>query len=302
MKTDALFYRLFQALPGLVFELAGLDDLDGWSYRFRSEEVKQTAFRLDGLLEPPETNLDGPVVFVEVQMQAEEEFYGRLFAEIFLYLYRMAPVRPWRAVVIHPSRSVERLDGRRYGSVVKLPEVHRVYLEDWADVPANTVGLRLVQLLAGKAAEAPTKARQLLREPAVMDGPGLPASVLLDLVETILVYKLPTVSREEVRRMLELHDVDLRQTRFYQEVFAEGRTEGEAKGRTEGEAKGRTEGEAKGRTEGEARLLRKLLVRRFGPLPAWAEARLTGAEPMRLEAWAERVLEAATLEAVFVEE
>ncbi len=135
-----------------------------------------------------------------------------------------------------------------------------------------------------------------------MDGPGLPASVLLDLVETILVYKLPTVSREEVRRMLELHDVDLRQTRFYQEVFAEGRTEGEAKGRTEGEAEGRTEGEAKGRTEGEARLLRKLLVRRFGPLPAWAEARLTGAEPMQLEAWAERVLEAATLEAVFVEE
>ncbi len=49
--------------------------------------------------------------------------------------------------------------------------------------------------------------------------------------------------------------------------------------------------------------MRKLLVRRFGPLPAWAEARLTVAEePAQLEAWAERVLEAATLEAVFVEE
>ena len=34
MKTDALFYRLFQALPGLVFELAGLDDLSGWNYSF----------------------------------------------------------------------------------------------------------------------------------------------------------------------------------------------------------------------------------------------------------------------------
>jgi predicted transposase YdaD len=157
MKTDALFYRLFQALPGLVFELARLDDLDGRSYRFRSEEVKQTAFRLDGLLEPPETNPAGPVVFVEVQMQAEEVFYGRWFAEIFLYLYRMTPVRPWRAVVIHPNRQVERLDERRYGSVVKLPEVHRVYLEDWADVPAHTVGLRLVQLLAGEAAEAPAR-------------------------------------------------------------------------------------------------------------------------------------------------
>lgn len=47
-------------------------------------------------------------------------------------------------------------------------------------------------------------------------------------------------------------------------------------------------------------LLRKLLVRRFGPLPAWAEAKLAGAELAQLEAWAEPVLlEAATLEVVF---
>ncbi len=277
MKTDALFYRLFQTLPEVVFELAGLDEPGGRRYRFRSEEVKQTAFRLDGVLEPPETNPEGPVVFVEVQMQAEEAFYGRWFAEIFLYLYRMAPVRPWRAVAIYPSRPVERLDERRYGSVVWLPEVRRVYLEDWADVPADTVGLRLVQLLVSEATEAPAKARQLLREGPAMDGPKLPASVLLDLVETILVYKLPTMSREEARRMLELHDVDLKQTRFYQEVFAEGES------------------------EGEARLLRKQLIRRFGPLPAWAEAKLAGAEPAQLEVWGERVLEAATLEAVFAE-
>jgi predicted transposase/invertase (TIGR01784 family) len=107
MKTDTLFYRLFQALPEVVFELAGLEGLDGRNYRFHSEEVKQTAFRLDGLLEPPETNLEGPVVFVEVQMQAEDEFYGWFFAEIF-YLYRMVPARPWRAVVIHapPERTL----------------------------------------------------------------------------------------------------------------------------------------------------------------------------------------------------
>ena len=46
----------------------------------------------------------------------------------------------------------------------------------------------------------------------------------------------------------------------------------------------------------------KALIRRFGPLPAWAEAKLAGAEPARLEAWVERVLEAATLAAVFAEE
>ena len=70
-------------------------------------------------------------------------------------------------------------------------------------------------------------------------------------------------------------------------MFAEGRTEGWTEGRTEG------------RTEGEAKLLRKQLIRRFGPLPTWAEAKLTGAGPAQLEAWGERVLDAATLEAVF---
>lgn len=43
--------------------------------------------------------------------------------------------------------------------------------------------------LAGEAADAPAKARQLLRKPAVMDDPGLPASVLLDLVGTILDFR-----------------------------------------------------------------------------------------------------------------
>lgn len=46
----------------------------------------------------------------------------------------------------------------------------------------------------------------------------------LDWVETILVYKLPRLSREEIQSMLGLSDVELKQTRFYQEALAEGRT------------------------------------------------------------------------------
>ena len=45
----------------------------------------------------------------------------------------------------------------------------------------------------------------------------------------------------------------------------------------------------------------RLLIRRFGALLAWAEAKLAAAEPARLEAWGERVLQAAMLEAVFAE-
>ena len=50
-----------------------------------------------------------------------------------------------------------------------------------------------------------------------------------------------------------------------------------------------------GRQEGESRLLRRLLVRRFGPLPGWAEERLAQASIEQVEEWGDRVLEAASL-------
>ena len=55
------------------------------------------------------------------------------------------------------------------------------------------------------------------------------------------------------------------------------------------------EGRQEGRQEGEAALLRRLLVRRFGALPAWAEENLARASIEELETWGDRVLEAATL-------
>jgi predicted transposase YdaD len=48
-----------------------------------------------------------------------------------------------------------------------------------------------------------------------------------------MVYKLPTLSREEIQQMMGLSDIDLKQTRFYQDVFAEGETEGRQEGRRE---------------------------------------------------------------------
>jgi predicted transposase YdaD len=106
----------------------------------------------------------------------------------------------------------------------------------------------------------------------------------LDLLETILVYKLPHITRDEVRAMLaDILNVELKQTRFYQDVFAEGRVEGRAEGRV----------------EGEQAILRRQLVKRFGPLPAWAEQRLNAASSAQLELWSERLLDAASLETVF---
>ncbi len=84
MKTDSLFYRLFQRIPGLPLELAGLN-YSAEGYVFRSEEIKQTALRLDGVQIPPKKSNERPYVFIEAQIQPDEGFYSRFFSEIFLY-------------------------------------------------------------------------------------------------------------------------------------------------------------------------------------------------------------------------
>ncbi len=52
---------------------------------------------------------------------------------------------------------------------------------------------------------------------------------LLQFIETILAYKFPTMSREEMEEMFGLSE--LKQTRFYQEAFQEGIEQGEVKGK-----------------------------------------------------------------------
>ena len=66
--------------------------------------------------------------------------------------------------------------------------------------------------------EAQTMLGQL-REAEAID--TVRTAVIVNLVETILVYKSPTLSREEIQQMLDLTDTDLKQTRFYQDVSQE---------------------------------------------------------------------------------
>jgi hypothetical protein len=58
------------------------------------------------------------------------------------------------------------------------------------------------------------------------------------------------------------------------------------------------EGMAKGKAEGKAETLARQLTRRFGPLPEWVPERLAVASVEQLDLWADRVLDAASLEAV----
>ena len=82
--------------------------------------------------------------------------------------------------------------------------------------------------------------------------------------------------------MLHLPDVNLKQTRFYQDVFAEGHQEGEQKGRQEG------------RQLGEAVLVLRQLRRRLGPLTPAQETRIQALSVTDLEALGEALLDFQT--------
>ncbi|MFO1423152.1 MAG: DUF2887 domain-containing protein [Candidatus Competibacteraceae bacterium] len=270
MKTDTLFYRLFRTLPELALQLAGIPPDRRAGYAFRAEEVKQTAFRLDGLLMPPADPPDAPLVVLEAQAQPDEAFYGRFFAELFLYLHRHAPPRPWRALVLYPRRSVERPDPR-YADLLALPSVRRVYLEDLATVSEPGFGLELLQLIVEAPAVAEPHARALAdRVHAGAIPLPLPPLDCLDLLETILVYRIPRLTRQEIQAMLGLTHADLKRSRFYQEVTEEGRQ------------------------EESVTLALRLLRRRLGPLPAAQEHWIRQLSLERTEALAEAVLDFQT--------
>ena len=65
--------------------------------------------------------------------------------------------------------------------------------------------------------------------------------------------------------------------------------------------KGIEQGRQEGIQQGKSLVLRRQLARRFGVLPLWVEERLARADRESLERWAERLLEAATIEEVFRE-
>lgn len=68
-----------------------------------------------------------------------------------------------------------------------------------------------------------------------------------------------------------------------------------------GMKRGEEKGLQQGLQQGNTRVLRRQLRKRFGDLPDWVETSLLQGTPAQLERWAEQLLDAETLEAVFRE-
>jgi predicted transposase/invertase (TIGR01784 family) len=223
VKTDTIFYRIFQELPSIFFELIGNSLETAQAYQFSSVEIKQTAFRIDGVFLPNQGN-QNPIYFVEVQFQPDTELDSRLFSEIYLYLRQNQPKNSWRGVVIYPTRNLDISDTNNYDEFFASGRVTRIYLDELGETVSLPVGIATIKLVVEDDEKAITSAKTLIERTQQADNPAPKQRQLLELIETILIYKFPKMNREEIESMFGLSE--LKQTKFYQEAKQEGLAEG----------------------------------------------------------------------------
>ena len=267
MKTDSLFYRIFSRAPAIFFELIQQPHRQG--YTFKSIEVKQTAFRIDGVFLPPNTAAERPVFFVEVQFQKDPLLYNRLFAELFTFLEQNPDTDDWQAVVLFPRRSLEPTETNLYRTLLNSDQVIRLYLNEMELSAQFSPAIELVQLAIAPKKSVAKRARDLVQQVQQTPSP-IPKETIIDLVETTLVYKFPQLSREEIAKMLGLAD-SLKQTRFYQEGIEEGMG------------------------KGAGTLILKQLNRRFGAISPKLKAQIEALQLEQLENLGEALLDFAEM-------
>jgi predicted transposase/invertase (TIGR01784 family) len=208
VKRDTIFYKIFQQSPERLFELiaavVGPEQLPvPWPnpalYQFRSIEVKETAFRIDGVFLP--TVPRQPVFFAEVQMQRDNELYERVFSEVALFL-RQSPELSgdWQVLVIYPTRSTEQVSTRIPPELFHSRRFLPIYLDELGPIAELPLGLGLMVLAVTKEGKAVAGAKNLIARSQGLAN----ESVIIGMVAEIIVYKFNQLSREEVEAMLEV--------------------------------------------------------------------------------------------------
>jgi predicted transposase/invertase (TIGR01784 family) len=220
MKRDTIFYRIFQQSPTLLFDLLPNPPSDQAGYTFESIEVKETSFRIDGVLLPPTS--DGSILFSEIQMQPDPKLYERLFSEVGVYTYRHTDsFTYWQALAIYPNREIEQSSTKVPQELFDSGRIMPIYLDELGSIEQLPLGLALLVLTILEDQEAINEAQNIMARARA----SATSDAIMEMVSTIMVYKFTTLSRDEVNAMLGYTIDELKQTRVYQEAKEEGREE-----------------------------------------------------------------------------
>ena len=232
---------------------------------------------LDGLYEPQ--GHDGPAYVVEFQAQPAAGAWYNLLTKIGLY-GEEHPDRDARGLLILLQESgLPRWPSRVGGpDAVATAACLDRFLPQWLErEPDNPFVAALAPLVLTRDEDLRERAPRFWRtiREASVDPPI--RSTLSQILEFWLFERFKSLTEEEIWAMLNIF-TPLEETRAYQSIFAKG--------------------EAKGKAEGKAEDLKRLLARRFGPLPKWAAARIDAAPVAQMDAWLDGIFDAPALDAL----
>ncbi|MCP4106517.1 MAG: DUF2887 domain-containing protein [Desulfobacteraceae bacterium] len=228
MKTDALFYELFQFDPRSLFELMGID-VDG-EYIFESITVKTTEKRLDGFLK--RTDGKGPNFFVEIQGYYEEYFYWRFFREICTWHEQNKTSTPFVAVALFVDK--KHNPGKCPLSCVRPNRLIRGNLETCLRKIKGKAGALTVlkPLVLSRRDKLTEHVRQWKEDIDDLKLPEDKTDFLLELLEYTVLQRFPELTLKEIQKMIEL--TPLEETVAGKELIQIGWDKGEKKGEKKG--------------------------------------------------------------------
>lgn len=289
MQTDHPIYQYLATGPEAFWVLTGGITLTD-AYQFSSPVLKNIERRIDALFAPQDNN--GPVYVVEFQVQSTPSAWYNLMTKVGLY-GEEHPEQQVRGLLILPRKRPKSKRSRQY---IDYPGyLSAVYLGDFLPEllqqrPHDPFVAALAPLFLNKQ-ELKQQSPQLWQ---TIHAANLSVNVRSKL-EDILVFwffeKFNQLSEQEILDMLRKL-TPIEETSGYKAILAKGILKGMAEGETKGVLKGKIEGKA----EGEAIVLKRLIIRRFKKLPKWAETRLNQADTTQLEAWAEAIFDAQSVE------
>jgi predicted transposase/invertase (TIGR01784 family) len=216
VKTDILFYELIQELPIIFFELIGQPQTNPNIYKFTALEIKQQSFRLDGLFSTIEGFENEPIYFVELQTYKDEEFYERLFGEIFVYFRQYQPPNSnWYAIVLYDRRSHETPPHPRYQTLMQN-HVRCIYLNE-LDADDESLGVGIAKLFVETPKKTTSSAQKLINQAREELSDERTQEKMLAFIQAIVFYKFSNLSMEEIEAVLDLSE--FKKSRLYQSML-----------------------------------------------------------------------------------
>lgn len=235
LQTDSLLYKLFQIFPNSFFQIIGRSVLQRTDYTFTSVNIQDLNLQLHGIFLPqcftpaslsPESSA---IYFAEALFHADSDIYWRGLTDVFLYLGKFKPQRPWFVFFLFAHPHLDPGIPPEYQLLHSSHNLEVIYLDQLG--PSPILGIQLIRLLLESPEEALQTAPELIRRVRQ----ELPAAIRLQVVswvQDVIICKFPMLPCQELETMVDMNE--LKRTRYYQDLQAQAKQEGISEGKLQG--------------------------------------------------------------------